>query len=140
MGASCKTVGSLGAKTILSTAAAGTTQSGVQMTEARGFRNWMFTLAGTFTGFSVTIYGTIDPAALLANGQPNPNYPVPGAAGGNWFALNPGTSATSPADVANPLTVMTSYCPFGSPLVAVCAVAVGTAPTGTCNVLAFASE
>lgn len=144
MGASQKTVGSLGGK-VLYTATApvnGTYYSGVQMTEARGFRNWNFCLAspGTINGYSVTIYGTLDPAAILPNGQPNPNYPNPGAAGGNWFALNPGTSAAAPADVANPLTAVTSYCPFGSPLVAVCVAVVASAASGTINVLGFASE
>lgn len=140
MGASQKTVGNKGGKVILSTSAAGTTNSGVQMAEARGFKNWMFCLAGTFTGFSVTIYGTIDPNALTDGRVANPNYPVPGAPGGNWFALNPGPQATAPADVQNPLTANTQNCPFPQLLVAVCAVAVGSTPTGTVNVLAFASE
>lgn len=140
MGASQKTIGNKGGKVILSTSAAGTTNGSVQMVEARGYKNWMFSLAGTFTGFSVTIYGTVDPNAITDARVANPNYPVPGAAGGNWFALNSGPPATSPADVVNPLTTNTQYLPFSMPLVAVCAVAVGTGPTGTVNVLAFAAE
>lgn len=144
MGASQYTVGSLGGK-VLYTANApanGTYFSGPTMTEARGFKNWVFSLATptTISGYSVTVYGTLDSSAVLQNGQPNPNYPNPGSAGGNWFALNPGTSAAAPADVANPLTATSSYCPFSGPLVAVCVAVVASTASGTINVLGFAAE
>jgi hypothetical protein len=130
-------------KVILSTSAASATSSPTpQMTEACGYSEWDFGLTGIFTGYSVTIYGTLDPAAVNQDGSPNVNYPAPGAAGGAWFGLQAPLpeSSDDAFQYFNPLTAITENLHYKGALVAVCAVATGTSQTGTVNVVAWATD
>ena len=127
-------------KTLFSLTAAG--NSGVQLVEAAGFSDWNFQLTGTFTGFTVTLYGTLDPAVRTDLAGASATYPLPGAAGGAWFAL-PARAVESTGDTNvfnNPLTAITQGFRYQGPLVAVIAVATVATPTGTCNCLGWAVD
>lgn len=126
--------------TLLSTTAPNT-YGGVKMVAAKGYGTWNFQVIGGASATSITVYGTLDPAAIGADGKANPNYPAPGAAGGNWFALNPGAVATAPADVSNPITKAdgSNNLFYSGPLKAVCAVS-GATQTGTSTVLGMARD
>ncbi|MDE2098158.1 MAG: hypothetical protein KGL39_12965 [Patescibacteria group bacterium] len=129
-------------KTILTCTATATSNPTVQMAEASGFGEWEFALTGTFTGFSVQLYGTIDPKAVNDDGTPNTTYGAPGAAGAAWFPL-PAQSTEGTGDTSvfnNPLTAINQIMHYKGHLVAVCAVATGTSPTGTCNVVSWATD
>jgi hypothetical protein len=129
-------------KVILTATASATSSPAVQMSEAAGYSEWNFGLTGVFTGFSVQIYGTLDPAAVNDDGTPNTAYGNPGAAGAAWFPLpaqaTEGTGDTSVFN--NPLTAINQVLHYKGALVAVCAVATGTSPTGTCKVVAWATD
>src|SRR5271166_1881811 len=106
-GAGLVKIGGVGGKNILTTAAAGPVYSGVQIIEGYGLQKWLFQLTGTFTGYSVAIYGTTDPTAVIPSqggqgqnqyGQPssfiaNAAFAAP-ASNPSWFLL------PSPADIA----------------------------------------
>lgn len=123
------------------------------LSDARGYTKWWFQLASAvavlsaITNVSVSIYGTADPAAALpqsANQQyaPNPAYPAPGVAGGNWILLV-AQSEASGSTFANPMTPTAPALVYNQgPLFAVCAVqAAGVAVTGgPVQVLCYASE
>lgn len=134
-------------KVLINTSGAGTV-NGTPWVDASGFKDWTFslcsaTVGGTITGWSVSIYGTLDPNVLNADGVTvNPNYPAPGAAGASWFLL-PAESVETTGDTAtfaNPLTALSQVLRYKGPLLAVCAVSVGTAPTGTINVVGWAVD
>lgn len=140
------TVGSHGAVVLASQTGDTGTGYGPFMVEAKGFTKWVFSLAGTFTNFSVTIYGTYDtaakdPVSLLASST----YAVP-QTGGNWFIL-PAPAEQGGAETgvyANPLTnSSTSNNPqslyYQGPLVAVGLFIQGATSTGTVKVLGFAA-
>lgn len=133
---------------LLISAASGAADSGTQLTEAIGFKEFGFqmvsaTLGATFTGFTATIYGTMDLNALLDNGSPNPNYPTVGANGGAWFEL-PAATAGSGNDTqtyANPLTTLTQAMYYRGPaLVAVRVIVTASAQSGSINVLGWAVD
>ena len=112
------------------------------MTQPVGYSKLTFQAIGGATVTTVTVYATIDPAAIqFPGGPPVATYPAPGAAGGYWFAINPGAQAASPADVVNPFTNGngSQYFPMaGYSAVAFCAQSGGT-QTGTTTVLLFAT-
>src|ERR1022692_7585 len=68
------TLGSFGGVNLFTSpiSVAGPTTSNYIIAGARGFTKWSFTLAGTFTGFSVAIFATLDQAVLKANTAFNP--------------------------------------------------------------------
>lgn len=132
-------VGTNGGVALLTTAAA-SFDSGVQMNEASGYTNWRFQLTGTFTGYSVQLYGTIDPAAknsivpgqsLVSHGD---TTTVPAT---SWFALD--APAVAVGTESNPLTAAGQSLKHSGPLVAVRAVATGSSQTGSVTVLGFAA-
>ena len=144
------TVGSLGAKVAFTWTNGQTAlYSGVLAVEASGFKSWTFNVIGGATVTSITVFGTIDAAAVNYNPYvtpgadlPNPTYPAPGVAGGNWFALNPGALSATPADVVNPFTKADgSQYLFvsGYPLVGICGVSGGT-QTGVSTLLIYATQ
>jgi hypothetical protein len=102
------------AGTAQAVSASGTTDSGIQMLEGIGYTKWAFQLLGTFTGFSVAVYGTIDPViytSLYSN--PNDNLDiyrgstslVPST---SWFLLPAPSEQGGTGAVNNPLTVRSS--------------------------------
>jgi hypothetical protein len=144
-GAGLVRIGGVGGENILTTSAAGPTYSGVKIIEGYGMQKWLFQLTGTFTGYSVSIFGTTDPAAVVPSypgglyNQPgsfvaNPAFAAP-ASNPSWFLL------PSPSDIAgagtevNPLVAAGTSLYFQGTIRACCAVATGTAQTGTVNVL-----
>ena len=100
--------------------------------ECSRWTKWMFQLVGTGTGYSVTMYGTIDTATA---------YNEPGN-GHFWFELPAPSTESGGGDAfvwSNPLTlgVGTSALYVQAPLVAVRAVSAAGAVTGTVELLAF---
>ena len=150
-GAGLNRVGFRGGKIILTCTKDGTYDSGIVMSEAMAFSKWLFQLrvegsgSGTVSGWSVTLYGTIDPTAFDLYEQfnaggytTNPLTLLPTT---SWVGIPaPSTEDTSPDAYAwaNPLTAtgLSLYSP--APWIAVRAVAVGSSSTGAIDVLAFA--
>jgi len=134
--------GSAGGVNLVSTSAA-SADSGVQLNEFDGFSKWSFQLLGTFTGYSVTIYGTNDPAAKYQTQNsffgPITTLVTHGATipATSWFVLD--APATSAGTEANPLVAAGTSLNHSGKLVAVRAVVTGTAQTGTVTVLASVS-
>lgn len=136
-------------KVLISNATAAT-NSGINLTEAIGFKEFGFMMvphtvgAATPTGFTATFYGTLDPNAVLDNGQPNPSYPAPGAAGGAWFQLPAASSQNAAPDTsnfANPLTAITQALYYRGPaLVAVYVALTVAAQTGAVDVIGWATD
>lgn len=118
-------IGSSGPKTILTTSAA-LADSGPQCQEGKFWTRWSFSLAGTFTGYSVQLYGTLDGATAAGTGN-------------NWFTLPAPAEQGGTGTVANPLTNTSQSMQYAAPLLAVRAVATGTAQTGTVAVLVTAT-
>ena len=117
-------MGSSGPKVILTTAGA-SGDSGPTCQEAKFWTKWAFSLAGTFTGYSVMIYGTMDPATAVGNGS-------------NWFEI-PAEAVQSGTGVeANPLTSNVQSLSYDRPLLAVRALASGPSATGSVQVLVMA--
>lgn len=134
--------GNAGGAAILTTSAA-SADSGVQLNECAGFSKWSFQLIGTFTGQSVQIYGTQDPAAKYQTqnsffGQIT-TFVTHGTAipATSWFLLD--APAVTAGTEVNPLTAAGQSLNHGGPLVAVRAVSTGTAQTGTVTVLCTAT-
>ena len=134
--------GSAGGVTLVVTSAA-SADSGVQLNEFDGFSKWSFQLLGTFTGYSVTIYGTNDPAAKYQTQNsffgPNTTLVMHGATipTSSWFVLD--APATSAGTETNPLVASGTSLNHSGKLVAVRAVVTGTAQTGTVTVIAAVS-
>jgi len=128
-------------KLILTTSAA-LADSGPTCLEAKAWRNWTFTLEGTFTGYSVAIYGTNDPkTAGTLPGTATP--PFPGDAGGsfaitptqsNWFLIPAEAIQSGTGTETNPLIATAASLSYDRPLLAVRAVATGSGQTGTVSV------
>jgi hypothetical protein len=100
--------------------------------EAARWGKWLFQLTGTGTGYSVTMYGTIDVATA---------YDEPGN-GHFWFELPAPSTESGVGDAfvwSNPMTlgVGTSALYVNVPLVAVRALSGAGPVTGTVNLLAF---
>ena len=107
-------IGSTGPRVILTTSAASAT-SGLTCTEAKGWKNWSFSLVGTFTGYSVLIEATRD--------------------GVNFFTIPARADQTGTGIEANPLTTIVQSLSYDKPISGVRATATGTGQTGTVSVL-----
>ena len=129
----------------------GTFDSGIQMSEAIAFSKWLFQLrvqnteGGTVSGWSVTLYGTIDPQAFDLYDQYNAGgwttNPLTLLPATSWVAIPaPSTEGASPDAYtwANPLTATALALYSPAPWIAVRAVAVGSSSTGAIDVLGFA--
>jgi hypothetical protein len=134
-------------KTRLTTAAA-SANSGIQRLAAKAFTKWEFSLNGSFTGYSVAIYGTIDPGVITyPSAGPylsgpyaaTAGYPAPGAANSSWFLLPSPADQTGAGTETNPLVAVGVSLYFQGPLTAVGCVATGSSQTGTVSVLAMAA-
>jgi hypothetical protein len=126
------------APVVLATIVAGVTtlpyDSGPRMLEAKRMTKWNFHLGGTFTGASVSIYGTTDvgTAGWIGYGPTTPPNM-------NWFLL-PAESAQSGTGVEqNPLTLINQSMSYDRPLVAV-RVLVTALASGACLVYGFATR
>ena len=117
------------------------------MNEAIGFSKWLFqwtptgSAAPSASGWSVTCYGTIDPAVYDLNDaltQTGVKGTLPTT---SWVQIPaPSVEGTSPdaSTWANPLTASTQALYTNAPWVAVRVVAVGSTSTGGITVFAFA--
>lgn len=114
MGSSVTSVGSKGGKVLVAFTASGQDTGSLfpHMSEATRWGKWLFQLTGTGTGYSVTVYGTIDiPTA----------YNLPGN-NAEWFEL-PAPSTESGSAWSNPLTIPDNRALYvTAPLVAIRAV------------------
>ena len=125
--------------------------SGVFLTEAKGFTKWVFQLLGpgaTAAGYTITILGTIDPQVQYSIdvSQQNPQTPsnlygsrtsIPAT---NWFVIPGPSEQTGTGTMANPLVSGTTQIfQANLPLTAVRAVltTIGT-PTASAYVVAMA--
>lgn len=106
-------IGSSGPKVILTTSAA-SANSGLTCTEAKFWKNWSFSLAGTFTGYSVLIEATRD--------------------GISWFTIPARADQTGTGIEANPLVSIAQSLSYDKPILGVRATATGTGQTGTVSV------
>jgi hypothetical protein len=162
-GAGLNRVGLRGGELLLSLLPASTgaaLDSGIQMTEAIGFKDFAFQFIGPgaqTVGYSVTVYGTLDPAIYVAGqpvGQPTQNVngvnitptgkgSSPTALLTSWFILPGPSEQGSTGVMANPMLSGTApILRVNWPLVAVRAVATiltgGSAPTNGVQVVCFA--
>jgi hypothetical protein len=125
-------------KAILTTSGA-SADSGATCQEAKAWRNWTFTVEGTFTGYTATWYGTNDPkTAGTLPGAATP--PFPGDWGGvvaitptqaNWFLIPAEAIQTGTGVEVNPLTSTVQSLSYDRPLLAVRCVIAGSGQTGT---------
>jgi hypothetical protein len=139
MGSSITSVGGAGGKPVFTFTASGQ-DSGVLpiVSECSRWPKWMFQLVGAGTGYSVTLYGTIDTVTAYqdfpAAQQPVNNY---GSTGNEWFPL-PAPSVEVGGDAftwTNPLTLGNALY-VTAPLVAVRAVSAGVV-VGEVSLLVF---
>src|SRR5271166_1037581 len=120
---SISSVGNAGA--VLLVAAVATITTGPLMLDAKRMTKWNWYLSGTFTGFSVTIQGTIDPFTAGFIGASSTQTPAP-APNANWFNIPAEAVQGGTGIEANPLTNNTMSLSYDRPLMAVRAVVVGT--------------
>jgi hypothetical protein len=107
--------------------------SGPLMLEARRLKNWLFTLGGTFTAFSVLVQGTNDANTSGFIGYPNtpPNA--------NWFTLFAESAQGGTGVEANPLLNISQSLSYDRSLYAVRIVATNLGgATGTALVFGSA--
>ena len=116
-------------KPILTTSGA-SADSGPTCLEGKNWRNWTFTIEGTFSGYSATWYGTNDPNT--AGSLPGtPPVLVNAITNANWFII-PGEATQSGTGIeANPQTDITQSLSYDRPLLAVRCVITGSGQTGT---------
>jgi hypothetical protein len=141
MGSSITSVGSAGGKPVFTFTASGQ-DTGVLplMNECSRWPKWMFQVVGAGTGYTVTLYGTIDTVTAYQDfpldQQPVNNY---GSTGNEWFPL-PAPSVEAGFQWTNPLTTGNALYTT-APLVAVRAVSSTTigfpGVTGEVTLLAF---
>lgn len=122
----------------------GTSDSGLILPEAIGFTKWTFSLAGlnaaAIAGYTVTIYGTIDPTAFQA-WKPENNGPNGGPNGstiinpGSWFVLPGPEEETGTGPMANPLTATAPMLFASGALVGIRAVLTAIASPGPAAVV-----
>jgi hypothetical protein len=124
-------VGNTGPILIAATALA-SYDSGPQMLAAKRYTKWTFHLEGTFTNYSVLIYGTTDDNTAGWIGYPPTTFQA------NWFPLPAPSMQAGAGTVQNPLTAVGQSMTYVGPLVAVRAVFTGTSQTGTCGLYGFA--
>lgn len=109
--------------------------------QASGWRNWVLSFiiaAGAGTGYTVTWYGTIDPATA---------YGVPataayGASAANWIQL-PAPAVETTGDTSlwtNPQTVANTAVYCNAPFVAIRANVAASAQSGSILLLAYATQ
>lgn len=122
----------------------GGSDSGPIMWEGIGFSKWGFQILGGGTGYSVSVYGTLDPVLFKY-------LDTPGTAGtpqalalivpaSSWFLLPAPSSETGTGADANPMVAANPTMLASRPLVAVRAVVTATAtPTGVISVVGFAT-
>lgn len=125
------------------TAASGTFDSGPIAVEAIGFSKWGFQLAqigaAAVTGYSATIYGTLDPEAYISWQRIISGGAAATINANNWFKLPAPAEQTGTGTSANPITALGTILPYNlSPLVAVRCVLTAAAATGTVQVYAMA--
>jgi hypothetical protein len=135
---------------------AGDLDSGIMAAEGIGFSKWVFQIIGagsSAAGYTVTLYGTIDPAAYNAvwgyPGNPAQNIPAIAASGmrykglpsTSWFQLPGPSEQSGTGNMSNPMISGISNTLFTTlPLVAVRATAVistTSVPTSPVQVLVF---
>lgn len=109
---------------------------------AIGMTKWIFQKIGAGTGYTVTLLGTINPAAYQAYTNGGAGDPIGTSAipASDWFVL-PGPSEQSGTGIiANPLTDTTPILTVSMPLVAVRAVltAVSGTQSGVAQIVGFA--
>lgn len=120
----------------------GTFDSGPIATEAIGFSKWAFQMVqiGTtsVTGYSATIYGTIDPEAYIAWQRQIQTGQTTSINANSWFKLPAPAEQTGTGTSTNPITALGTVLPYNlSPLVAVRCVLTASAATGTVQVYAM---
>lgn len=127
---------------------AGPFDSGPIMGDAAGLHIWQAQLLqeGTtaMTGYSATIYGTLDPAVKNDDGTLNLNYPGPGlTAGGlagNWFVLDAPSQQAGAGTVNNPLTAATQVMVSKTAVLAIWVHVTASAQTGNFNLAVWAID
>ena len=137
----------------------GFNDSGGVCGEARNFKQWTFALeqattSGALSNISVTLYGTVNPAAwqtwwnaiqgrnnyganppLAIQGITNAAGYVPGIPPQTWFPLPGPSEQSGTGGIANPITPVTPLLTVNMPLVLVRAVVTAAStPTGTFHV------
>lgn len=107
------------------------------LAEARDFTKWTFSLLGSGSGYSFTIYGTLDPLAYAAwKNEMNPNLYInsavkPSPPASSWFILPAPSEQSGTGSVANPLTDTAPLLQYSGTLVGVRVVLTGSAtPAG----------
>jgi hypothetical protein len=129
-----------------------TLDSGLQMLDAMGYSTFEFQLLGTFTGMSVTVYGTYDPLAYTYSNQPEfarifgyntPYVPWQGLVGvipsTSWFPLIAPSDQSGAGYSSNPLTAAGQILECKQKPLAVRAVVTAAAfSTGQCSVIGSA--
>lgn len=138
------TLVSIVANPLASYGSIGTNDSGLQMPEASGMRNYTFTMDNT-TGYTVALYGTNHPNVQAAWQGPNAG-PSGGPQGSTivpakeWFLLPGPTDQAGAGGDANPMTSTTPQFQTTIVVAAVRAVVIlQTTATGTLNVTCMAS-
>lgn len=93
--------------------------------EARDFTKWTFSLIGAGTGYSLSVYGTVDPVAYATwKNALNPNLYLnvtnkPSTPASSWFLLPAPAEQTGTGSVANPMTDTNPLLQFSGALVGV---------------------
>ncbi len=105
-----------------------------------GMSKYTFQLVGGGTGYSVSVYGTIDPTAYLSYTQHYGSDGFEGSVPATSSGLLPAPSEQSgTGNMANPLTSTALFLYCNMPLVAVRAVLTASAtPTGSVSLIGFA--
>lgn len=115
------------------------------MVEAMGFSNWTFSLVGSGSGYTVSLYGTNDPAAykawmstfLPSTQSPHGAVTLPN---GSWRLLPGPSEASGTGGIANPMTDTTPLFQFKGTLIAVRAVVTAVnLPSGNVSVVVEAT-
>lgn len=123
--------------------ASGSVDSGPIGVEAIGFSKWGFQLiqygSTALTGYSATIYGTLDPIAYRAWQAAIQGLAAVTVPATSWFILPSPAEQTGAGVSTNPITQTGVVLPYNlSPLVAVrCVLTTDGTGAGTANVVGF---
>lgn len=104
------------------------------MLAAARYTKWVFQLEGTFTNYSVQVFGTTD---ILTSGWIG--YGPTSGLAQNWFLLPAESVQAGTGTEQNPLTAVNQSLTFDRPLKGVMAIFTGTAQTGTCGLYGYAT-
>jgi hypothetical protein len=122
----------------------GINDTGIALCEARDFKSWTFMLTGGGTGYSFSIYGTVDPLAYAVwRSQWNPQAYFgrvggpPTLPGTSWVLLPGPSDQAGTGTSANPLTEASPIFQYNGALVA-CRVVLTTA--GSAGIAAVVAE